>query len=168
MRLGPGPVFVYEWLTTARRWQVYALRVLFVGAILVGLAFVWYQMTIHRDVRETASLAELAAYGEAIYLTIAVVELTLVLLAAPAATAGAVCLDKARGTLDHMLATDLSNAEIVLGKLGVRLIPVLGLIACVLPVVALSPRCWAGSTRWRWPARSWWRSAAPSWAARWR
>ena len=30
-----------------------------------------------------------------------------------------------------MLATDLSNAEIVLGKLGVRLIPVLGLIACV-------------------------------------
>ena len=37
-----------------------------------------------------------------------------------------------------MLATDLSNAEIVLGKLGVRLIPVLGLIACVLPVVALT------------------------------
>ena len=108
------------------------------GAILVGLAFVWYTMTRHRVVRETASLAELAAYGEAIYLTIVGIELTLVLLAAPAATAGTVCLDKARGTLDHMLATDLSNAEIVLGKLGVRLIPVLGLIACVLPVVAMS------------------------------
>ena len=37
-----------------------------------------------------------------------------------------------------MLATDLSNAEIVLGKLGVRLIPVLGLIACLVPVVALT------------------------------
>ena len=37
-----------------------------------------------------------------------------------------------------MLATDLSNAEIVLGKLGVRLIPVLGLIAAALPVVALA------------------------------
>ena len=60
------------------------------------------------------------------------------LLAAPAATAGAVCLDKARGTLDHLLVTDLSDAEIVLGKLGVRLIPVLGLIACVLRVVALA------------------------------
>ena len=56
---------------------------------------------------------------------------------APAATAGAVCLDKMRGTLDHMLATDLSNAEIVLGKLGVRLVPVLGLVACVLPIMAL-------------------------------
>ena len=68
------------------------------------------------------------------YRNVVVIELTLVLLAAPAATAGAVCLDKARGTLDHMLATDLSNAEIVLGKLGVRLIPVLGLIACVVAV----------------------------------
>ena len=36
-----------------------------------------------------------------------------------------------------MLATDLSNAEIVLGKIGVRLVPVIGLIACVLPVAAL-------------------------------
>ena len=51
-------------------------------------------------------------------------ELALILLAAPAATAGAVCLDKARGTLDHMLVTDLSNAEIVLGKLAARLVPV--------------------------------------------
>ena len=37
-----------------------------------------------------------------------------------------------------MLSTDLSNAEIVLGKLLVRLIPVLGLIACVLPLSALT------------------------------
>jgi ABC-type transport system involved in multi-copper enzyme maturation permease subunit len=145
MRLGPGPVFVYEWLTSARRWQLYALRVLFVGAILIGLAFVWNQlMSSHGDTRaypagrETFTLAELASFGQAIYLTIATIELSLILLAAPAATAGAVCLDKARGTLDHMLATDLSNAEIVLGKLGVRLIPVLGLVACVVPVVALS------------------------------
>ncbi len=143
MRLGPGPVFVYEWLTTARRWQLYAMRVLFVGAILAGLAFVLHQTMLEREAlgrgaRETVSLQELAEFGEAIYMTIAIVELTLVLLAAPAATAGAVCLDKARGTLDHMLATDLSNAEIVLGKLGVRLIPVLGLIVCVVPVVALS------------------------------
>ncbi len=138
IRLGPGPVFVYEWLTSARRWQLYAMRVLFVGAILIGLAFVWYEMARELNVREKVTLAELASCGQAIYTTIAVIELTLILLAAPAATAGAVCLDKARGTLDHLLATDLSNAEIVLGKLGVRLIPVLGLVGCVLPVVALS------------------------------
>ena len=34
--------------------------------------------------------------------------------------------------------TDLSNAEIVLDKLAVRLVPVLGLIAGVVPLAALA------------------------------
>ena len=66
------------------------------------------------------------------------VELALVMLAAPAATAGAICLDRARGTLAHMLMTDLSDPEIVLGKLAARLMPVLGLVACSWPVLAIS------------------------------
>jgi ABC-type transport system involved in multi-copper enzyme maturation permease subunit len=138
VRLGPGPVFAYEWLTTTRRWQLYAMRVGFVGAILVGILLVWHNSNRFTPQGRTVSIQTLAAYGESLYETIVVIELTLVLLAAPAATAGAICLDKARGTLDHMLATDLSNAEIVLGKIGVRLIPVLGLIACVLPITALT------------------------------
>ena len=48
MRLGPGPVFVYEWLTSARRWQLYAMRAGFIGAILVGLCFVWSQGSNYR------------------------------------------------------------------------------------------------------------------------
>ncbi len=138
LRLGPGPVFVYEWLTTTRRWQLYALRTLFVGTMLVGMMIVWHNTTHNNRPDQTVSIQQMANYGEALYLTVVTIELTLVLLAAPAATAGAVCLDKARGTLDHMLATDLSNAEIVLGKLGVRLVPVLSLIACVLPITALA------------------------------
>ena len=39
-RLGPGPVFVYEWLTTTRRWQHYAVRAAFVSAILAGMALI--------------------------------------------------------------------------------------------------------------------------------
>jgi ABC-type transport system involved in multi-copper enzyme maturation permease subunit len=137
LRLGPGPVFVYEWLTTSRRWQLYGLRAAFVGAILIGMMFVWHQSRTFANPTKAVSIQTLARYGEELYETIVSIELTLVLLAAPAATAGAICLDKARGTLDHMLATDLSNAEIVLGKIGVRLVPVIGLIACVLPVAAL-------------------------------
>ncbi len=138
LRFGPGPVFVYEWLTAARRWQFYALRVAFVAAMLVGMIIVWTNTVRIDRPDQRVSIQQMAYYGEVLYLTVATIELTLVLLAAPPATAGSVCLDKARGTLDHMLATDLSNAEIVLGKLGVRLVPVLGLIACVLPIVALS------------------------------
>ena len=36
-----------------------------------------------------------------------------------------------------MLLTDLSDAEIVLGKLAGRLLPVLGLLACTLPMLEL-------------------------------
>jgi ABC-type transport system involved in multi-copper enzyme maturation permease subunit len=138
MRLGPGPVFVYEWLTTSRRWQLYAMRAAFVCAILAGMLFVSRIQDRTTTAGSRASLQALASYGQTLYLTVISIELTIILLVAPAATAGAVCLDKMRGTLDHVLTTDLSNAEIVLGKLGVRLVPVLGLVACVLPIMALA------------------------------
>ena len=138
LRLGPGPVFAYEWLTTTRRWQLYAFRAAFVCLVLGGMMLVWYGGYPRPGSGQTVSLQMLAAYGQRLFHTIVTIELSLVLLAAPAATAGAVCLDKARGTLLHMLATDLSNTEIVLGKLAVRLIPVLGLIVCLLPLFALT------------------------------
>ena len=81
---------------------------------------------------------EYADLGESYFYAMIGMELALVMLAAPAATAGAICVDRARGTLDHILVTDLSDAEIVLGKLGARLMPVLGLVACSWPVMAIS------------------------------
>ena len=137
--MGPGPVFVYEWLTTTRRWQLYALRPCSLADPdrdddSSGRASVGRQ----RPAGQNGLAPGAGGLRRVVLQDVVVIELTLVLLAAPAATAGAVCLDKARGTLDHMLATDLSNAEIVLGKLGVRLVPVLGLIACVVPVAALA------------------------------
>ena len=87
------------------------------------------------QLRERASLAEMAEYGEAIYFAI-------VAGRAVAGAAGGAGGDGRRrlpgqgaGHARPHAATDLSNAEIVLGKLGVRLIPVLGLIACVVPVM---------------------------------
>ena len=138
MRLGPGPVFAYEWLTATCRWQFYSIRSGFLAVILMGMCLAWGPIQGSTGRGQTVSIQMLAQYSEMLYEFIAAIELTLVLLAAPASTVGAVCLDKARGTLDHMLVTDLSNAEVVLGKLGVRLVPVLGLIACVVPLAALA------------------------------
>ena len=36
-----GPVFIYEWVTAARRWQMYALRALFVAVLLLAVTLVW-------------------------------------------------------------------------------------------------------------------------------
>ena len=134
-RWGLGPVFAADCLTIARRWQVYAGRALLVTGLLVGLTLVWlnriagHGLTTHQ---------QLAAVGSAFLNAIMAVELVLALIVVPAATAGAICQDKLRGGLTLMMATDLSDAEIVLGRFASRLVTVLGVVACGLPVVAIA------------------------------
>ena len=94
----------------------------------------WLRLDVASSVVPNRWLLRMA---ESVYLAAVGTQLALVLLAAPAVTAGSICLDRARGTLLHMLMTDLSNAEIVLGKLAARLIPVLSLLLCTIPMVML-------------------------------
>src|SRR5262245_46795997 len=136
MRWGLGPVFYCEWLITARRWQMYALRSGFVALLLVVLLVTWNAVVSRWGNDPGPQVA--AQVGSYFFHAIVGTQLAAVLLAAPAATAGAVCLDRARGTLTHLLVTDLSSAEVVLGKLAARLVPVLGLVGCSLPVLALT------------------------------
>jgi len=133
-----GPVFDAERITRARRWQGYALRSLFVSRLLLFLSLGYSQST--RNGQITAQ--QLALVGSSAYSTLTSLQLLAVLLVAPAATAGAICLDKTRGTLAHVFVTDLSDREIVLGKLAARLLPVWGLLACALPVSAMAT--WLG------------------------
>jgi ABC-type transport system involved in multi-copper enzyme maturation permease subunit len=134
LHLSLGPVYAYEWLIATRRWQMYALRAAFVGLLLCGLGLVWISQWRAQNLSAIQKQAEI---GRAFYQSLVFVEVSMVLLAAPAATAGAICLDKARGTLLHVMVTDLSDSEIVLGKLAARLVPVLGMIASSLPVLAI-------------------------------
>ncbi len=116
------------------RWQGYALRSSFVLFLLLALAYVWMNTRSYPAQNNIRLMAEL---GEWFFQAVIGTQLTLVLLAAPAATAGAICLDRSRGTLSHMLMTDLSNAEIVLGKLAARLVPVISLLVCTLPMMVI-------------------------------
>ncbi len=136
MRLGPGPVFVLECRTSARRWQTYAIRA---GVVLVLFAALWLVWDV--GVRQNPngfSIKQYAEVGESFYHAVAGTQLALILLAAPGAAAGAVCLDKMRGNLLHLLVTDLSDVEIVLGKLASRLLPVAGLVVASLPVLMIA------------------------------
>ncbi len=85
---------------------------------------------------EFASIQKLAEVGQAFYRSIVFTQLTLVLARGPAAAAGAICQGKMRGNLAQELITDLSDSEIVLGKLAARLIPMLGMVCCTTPVLA--------------------------------
>ena len=134
-----GPVFRFESLLSTRRKQVYAGRALFVLVVLGGLVIVWFtseRSNIGPGPRPS-TYEQMARLGELFFYTMAGIQISLVMLVAPAATAGSICMDRARGTLVHMLMTDLSTGEIVLGKLGARLAPVIGIIMCGVPVAAL-------------------------------
>src|SRR5438270_6870324 len=138
-RWGPGPVFTFEWVTSSRRWQMYAGRSLFVLLLLASLFVVWFTESSHYAVASGLSgyRKMLAEMGEKFFYAVVGTQLTLVLLVAPAVTGGAVCVDKTRGTLLHLLTTDLTNAEIILGKLTTRLITLFSLVLCALPVLFL-------------------------------
>jgi ABC-type transport system involved in multi-copper enzyme maturation permease subunit len=136
---GPGPVFVYESIAATRRPQFYAARAFFVVALLASLVFVWSVMRLEEGrPLNSITFQQLAQIGEYFFYAISTTQLIAVILIAPAVTAGAVCLDRARGNLTHMLTTDLSSSEIVLGKLAARLVRVLALVATTVPVLALA------------------------------
>lgn len=127
-----GPVFRFECVAAARRWQLYAGRILLVGCLLGALGLAWLP-----EGYVVQSYEDYARLGQSFLLVVSLVQLVAVMLAAPAATAGAICVDKARGTLVHAFVTDLADREIVIGKLGARLLTVLSLAACSLPVLAI-------------------------------
>ncbi len=132
---GLGPVFAHEWRAASRRWHGYALRSSLVLLLLLGLAAVWLG---GHDGAGELSVRQWAEIGRRFYAVTTLILLGLVGLAAPAAAAGAICLDKDRGNLTLLFSTDLTDAENVLGKLAAWLVPVLGLIACAAPVQALA------------------------------
>ncbi len=59
------------------------------------------------------------------------------LLLIPALVAGTISDEYQRKTLHYLLASRLSSAEIVLGKLGARLVHVIAFVALGLPIVSL-------------------------------
>jgi ABC-type transport system involved in multi-copper enzyme maturation permease subunit len=136
MRFGPGPVFAAECLTASRRVQFYSARVLLVLGLLAGLAVVWLGSDLSSSRHVTVQ--ELASIGSRFFTALMGVELCLALMVAPAAAAGAICQDRTKGGLALMMTTDLTDSEIVLGRLVSRLMSTLGVIACSLPVLALA------------------------------
>ncbi|HZZ77560.1 MAG TPA: ABC transporter permease subunit [Gemmataceae bacterium] len=126
-----GPIFVLECVLAARRWQTYAMRTAFLSLLLLSLiaARVWWVADSSRN--------SLGRMGEAFFLAMAGTQLIFAMLIAPAYFAGRICLEKTRGTLLHMLVTDLSAREIVLGKLGALGSLVTTLILAGVPVTIL-------------------------------
>ncbi len=131
-----GPVFSIEIVTSLRRARYFAMRILYGCALLFALWIAYTGST--RGYSQTPNIRIVAEMAQAFFLTITTMQLVVVLLVGPAIVAGTIAQERQRRTIEYLFATDLSNLEIVLGKLAARLVHLFFIVLVGLPVVALA------------------------------
>lgn len=129
-----GPVFSREALTAPRRIRFYAVPCLFV-AVLLGLTLTAWQVLV--GAQNATNPGDLARFGAAAFALLAPLQLTVCLLFSALLAAAAISQEKDRKTLILLLLSDLSNAELVLGKLLASMLSVLMVIATAAPFFLL-------------------------------
>ena len=135
MRL--GPVFQAELFTLSRRARF------FVGRTLYGLLVLFIVSTTYRSMAQIYEpmgeipIDALARFGQAIFAAFATLQGVVVLLMTPALVAGAIADERQRKTLHYLMASRLSSAQIILGKVAARLLRVAVIGAIGLPVLSL-------------------------------
>src|SRR5271169_1244735 len=135
MILGLGPVVRYELITTARRGRFYIARVVY-GLCLLFLLWTRFQEFNARH-PQGGTVEEVQTFAEATFISFAGAQGAALLCLIPALVAGVIADEHQRKTLHYLLASRLSSAEIVLGKLGARLVHVSTFVALGIPVVCL-------------------------------
>jgi ABC-type transport system involved in multi-copper enzyme maturation permease subunit len=117
-----------------------AFVVLTLYLLLLGI-FAWmYELILEQ--RYSASTGGTAAYasaaiGQELFAGLMMVVTLLVVLLAPAFTAGAISLEREKQTLDLLVTTPISSVSIVVGKLLSALTYVFILIAASIPLTAV-------------------------------
>jgi ABC-type transport system involved in multi-copper enzyme maturation permease subunit len=137
-----GPVFFYDLVRTARRGQQIAHRCLYAGLLLLALLVLYWMRYPYDSLEQLMQPvrlrpAQVADFGTDFFMAFMIVQFAMVLLVTPAYTATAIAEEKERRTLEFLLATDLSNREVVLGMLGARLANLGQLVLTGLPILGL-------------------------------
>ncbi len=129
-----GPIIAREVVTAPRSLRYFLLRGSYAGLMFILMWTAWQFLVGWQEVRD---LGVLARFGGILYFFFALGQLTVMLFFAPLAAATTVAHEKDRRTFVLLLMTDLSDLEIVLGKLGSSLTQVLTLLLGGLPVLAV-------------------------------
>lgn len=137
-----GPVLYQELLLGARRGRQHLFRRILTGWLVFQfLAFYFIYLIqsqalahlMFNDVRVEPSAT--GWFAGTLFDWLMVQQLFVVLIATPALTAGAITDEKATGTLQYLLAADLTEWEILAGKLLGRAAQVVVLALCAVPLI---------------------------------
>src|SRR5690606_9832452 len=126
-----GPVFSRELTTTPRSGRLYVIRSLYVGALFGLVLTAWLILLGSHNVR---SLGDLARFGSAVFALLAPLQMAMAVAFSALLTTAAVAQEKDRRTLDLLLMTRMTNAELVLGKLLASMLSVFVLMVAAIPL----------------------------------
>ncbi|QOV87349.1 ABC transporter permease [Humisphaera borealis] len=115
-------------------------RDLFIRCAYLGLlvAFVVISLVSASGTGGSGSLSSLAKTSASLFQSMSYLQLGLVALLAPVFTAGAITQEKDSQTYDILLATPLTNGQIVLGSLLSRLFFIIALLVSGIPVFSIT------------------------------
>lgn len=133
-----GPHFYYDLIRIARKGRTTLLRCVYLLALLGGI---WY--ISHDAPGAVIDRNRLARTGQNVANTVIVLQYALVLVLTPALVSGTIVDERQRGTLELLFTTQLTDREIVLGKLGAGFANLAVMLLASLPVLALV-HSWGG------------------------
>src|ERR1700761_8181609 len=113
-------------------------RDLFIRCAYLGLLILVVVFCLTGGATSTGDLAALAKTSANLFQRLSYCQLILVALLAPIFTAGAITQEKDSQTYDILLATPLSNGQIVLGSLLSRLFLVIALLISGIPIFSIT------------------------------
>ena len=130
-----GPIFSSEMTTTSRRARYFIVRVFYGLVLFLGL---WIAYASIVEYRTEVRIQDVSSFADAFFKTFSILQLAAVVFFTPAMTAGTIAQERERRTIEYLFATDLRNSEIILGKLGARLINIFYIVLAGLPILSLT------------------------------
>ncbi|MFM1996072.1 MAG: hypothetical protein RLZZ111_459 [Planctomycetota bacterium] len=130
-----GAVFEREVQAVPRARGMYVARAVYCGALLAIVATCWLVVT---GTQAVTTAGDTARFGATLLRILAPLQLSLAMLAAAMTSTIAVTNEKDRRTLELLLISRLSDAQLVLGKLAGSLLRVLLLLLSAVPVFVIA------------------------------
>lgn len=129
-----GPIFHRETATLPRRGRHYIARVVFALMVFGIICTTWLLMA---GIQPVQNPGDLAKFGVLIFQLIAPFQLIVLMFTAALAGTTAVSHEKDKQTIILLLMTSLTNAEVVLGKIGAGLLASFNAFLAACPVMFL-------------------------------
>ncbi|MFO0945581.1 MAG: ABC transporter permease subunit [Planctomycetota bacterium] len=130
-----GPIFQRELLLVARRKWLHGSRVFYGGLLLASLYAVWNIHFYPGGPPPDRKL--LAQFGGNVFTLLTLLQFFAIYFGMPLAVHRVINDERDHGTLDLLLVSPLSDREIILGKLGSRILAVLSILIAGFPALAI-------------------------------